>query len=202
MIRILIVFLMFTTSAIAQEEVPALYDIQGVALNVRAGPGSSFPDIGDLDENKVRLEVISLNEDGRWGSIRWEGGQGWVAMRFLRKREPNIITGHAIEANFICTGTEPFWSLWFHKDGAVSFDDYYARHNEHRLLWSGTATNRSSTPLGFISENVDGQLTGMVQQQSCSDGMSDLPFGYRVDMMLNDSNGPMMLTGCCALSLD
>ena len=195
----------FALPALAQQTgLPALYDVYDVihpdTLNVRDGPDSSFPDIGDLKADATRLEVIMTDERGEWGLIRWGEGEGWVSMRYLRRRASDLIAGQAIEKGLSCAGTEPFWYLEFQNNGTVVFDDFNSVKEDYQLRWSGYSINRGDHwPLGFALENGPVRITAMMHREYCSDGMSDIPFGIRLNMILIDGNDVTMVSGCCSL---
>lgn len=204
MIRILVVLMMVAGVANARPSAPALYDVYDViapdTLNVRGGPGGSFPDIGDLSAHATRIEVVSLDESGKWGMIRWNEGLGWVSMRYMSERRLETINGQMIQGGMMCAGTEPFWALHFMHDGAVVLDEMGMGSSNYDLLWSGTSINLAYGPIGFVATSKAGQMTGNLTAEYCSDGMSELPFGYRVDLILNDHKGASMISGCCSLS--
>lgn len=88
MIRALAVIaaLLAPTAGAAAE--PSFWLIDGVeaddVLNVRAGPSAGSADIGDLPPDGPGVTVLEMDDSGGWGRIAWDGGDGWVAMRFLR----------------------------------------------------------------------------------------------------------------------
>ncbi len=56
---------------------------QGDTLNVRTGPGSGFPDIGDIQPGQV-LVILGYDETGRWAQVRYQGQLAFVSARYLR----------------------------------------------------------------------------------------------------------------------
>ncbi len=209
MTRLIIAIIICTfsiTPAIAQNNnLPALFYVTGVAsndtLNVRSEPSASSADIGDLAYNQQRVEVLEIDPTGKWGQIRWQDGKGWVAMRFMQQLPPDPIAGHVIEKDLFCIGTEPFWSVAFLSDGRVEYFDTYPAVEHVDLLWSGIAANRPNWPIGFVAGNTGQTLTGVIDKASCSDGMSDNPFGLQVELILSKNGYVSMISGCCSLSI-
>ena len=81
-------FLLLMIPAVASaQNLPALYDVDGVAqsdtLNVRAGPSTEFDVIDTLSANAEDVEVVDVNASGEWALIIVEEQAGWVALRFL-----------------------------------------------------------------------------------------------------------------------
>jgi hypothetical protein len=100
-------------SAMAQQTLPALYDVAGVAvgdvLNIRAEANASAAIIGSLPQNATSVEVIAINAAGTWATVNADEGTGYVATRFLVAQ-----TGPdwgALKQPLHCIGTEPFWGL-------------------------------------------------------------------------------------------
>ena len=55
-------------------------------LNVRTGPGTAYPRIGQLKEGEA-VEIIGRNGDSTWWQIAYEGGEedrAWVAAEFVQ----------------------------------------------------------------------------------------------------------------------
>ena len=51
-------------------------------LNVRAGPGSQNPVIGVIGSGQS-VDVNGCVQNGRWCTVAFEGGEGWVSARYL-----------------------------------------------------------------------------------------------------------------------
>jgi len=57
-------------------------DVAGTYLNVRSGPGKSYPDIGRLyDGNLIKID----QEDGRWVHMTHGDLVGWCSMDYIKK---------------------------------------------------------------------------------------------------------------------
>lgn len=96
--------LTITTASAEMMEVVNIAD--GDTLNLRAGPGASYPDRGDLFEH-AHVNVLAYNEDGRWAQILHQGRIYWVASKYLAapssgadthppRLGPNVVTGIAV----------------------------------------------------------------------------------------------------------
>lgn len=57
--------------------IPAVKVSVGQTVNVRSGPGTAYPRIGQVDAGQS-FEVIGRNNDGSWVQINYSDGQGWV----------------------------------------------------------------------------------------------------------------------------
>jgi len=55
-------------------------------LNVRAGPGTAYPRIGQLEAG-TEVEIVGRNEESTWWQIAYEAGeegQGWVSAEYVQ----------------------------------------------------------------------------------------------------------------------
>ena len=117
MIRPLAVLVLAAGAAGAQEGLPALHSVTGVAagdvLNVRDAPRASAGRVGALAPGAAGVEVTAIREG--WGRVNVGERSGWASLAFL-EAEPG---GSLPEIGaFSCFGTEPFWSLDVVADGA------------------------------------------------------------------------------------
>jgi len=51
-------------------------------LNVRTGPGTEYPAIGQISVGGGYFEIIGV--EGSWTHIRFDGGDGWVSSEYLQ----------------------------------------------------------------------------------------------------------------------
>lgn len=188
----LVLALLLPLAATAQEtyELPALYDVAGVAaddtLNVRAGPTVNAPVLDELGPERDGIEVLAFNEDRSWGRINIGEGAGWVSMAYM-SRQPGQNPVAKLPKPLFCLGTEPFWSLEIGQ-GQVSFTDpgmdsdalVQQTEYEGSVPWS---------PRGAI---VAGDITGFISREACSDGMSDRQYGWRIDFLRSGNGGHFM----------
>lgn len=206
LITVLFLLCIGSTPTFAQNYgLPALFNVTGVAsndtLNIRQNPSSNSADIGDLAFNEQRVEVIEVDDTGKWGLIRMREGRGWVSMRYMQQLPRDYVAGHVIEKGMLCIGVEPFWSVAFLPNGLVEFSDSYPAIEHLPFIWSGIAVNRVVWPIGFTASDGQQSLNGVLNNTSCSDGMSDNPYGIQIDLIVNRNGSSRMLSGCCALNI-
>ena len=199
---ILAVGLMLPSFAAAQ---PGYFRVTGVAaddtLNVRAGPSASSADIGDLPPDARGIEVAGTDASGNWGSIIWEEGNGWISMHFLAPDPVQKVSGTALPAGLLCTGSEPCWSLrragWSSSDCDISGAAYALT-----LTGALVAEGRPDFPVQVNHGGAAAASVGIVRPARCSDGMSDRVYPWTVAYLLNTAAGQRFLDGCCNLPLE
>ncbi|WP_158547411.1 COG3650 family protein [Rhodovulum sp. 12E13] len=183
----------------AQEFVPRLYDVAGVAegdvLNVRAAPSASAEVVATLPPDRRRVEVIGLDDGANWGRIGLPEGEGWVSLAFLERR---YLGEAGMAPGMRCIGTEPFWSVTFGEGGAT-----WSSPGEERSF--GVAADRSAPSsdarvYGWAETGAGATLSGSVVAASCSDGMSDRPWGWVAGIVRRTGGEVELLSGCCTLS--
>lgn len=175
------------------QDLPARFTVEGVAagdaLNVRAAPSASAPVLATLPPGSTGVEILERSPDGRWGLTPLRGGSGWVALRFLAPEPPSPTP---LPRPLLCRGTEPFWALTVTAEGAA-FETPERGPVPLRPL--GEAAGFSGGVLAFDAGGETLDLT--VVRKTCSDGMSDRPYGFAA---LVWNRGETFLEGCCALS--
>lgn len=180
---------------------PALYTVTGVAagdvLNLRSGPGTSFPVQDALPPGAKGVEVLGLSADGAWAETAGPEGPLWAATRFLARESG---AGWAApETPLSCSGTEPFWAFTL-SPSAARFEPA-----------DGPAL--SLTPLPFEGAEApgtrsaalrspEGPALALIRAEACSDGMSDRPFGLSLTLVLFGQGGAEAhrYQGCCTLA--
>jgi len=194
----------FALPALALAE-PGYFRVTGVAaddtLNVRAGPSASSADIGDLAPDTRGIEVAGTDASGKWGSILWEEGNGWIAMRFLAPDAVAPIGDTILPAGLLCTGSEPFWSLRM-SPASATFQDVSGVGHVMSLAGTRVAEGRLSEPVQISLSGATAGSLGIVSAASCSDGMSDRTYPWTISYILNSDAGQRFLSGCCHLPLD
>ena len=183
----------------AQDRVPRLYDVAGVApddvLNVRAGPSAAADIVATLPPGRTRVEVIGLDDSAEWGRIGLPEGEGWVALAFLAPRD---LGAAGMAPGMRCIGTEPFWSLSF-EDGAATWS---APGEERRFPVASDRSVPSSAAhlYGWAETGDAATLSGTIVAAACSDGMSERPWGWTTGVVRRTGGGVELLSGCCTLS--
>ena len=215
MIRFLaFVFALLSWPAVAQDIFPALYDVTGVAaqdvLNVRAEPSANEPIIGAFTPSETGIEVIALSDDGGWGRVNTGEQAGWVSMRFLARQPGQTAQDWSITResfaprNLECFGTEPFWDLTLRPGGTFEFTDPFqgdgsALAGTYEPIQSSVSTGKQGF-FGVIAGDPTGfALTGIINREMCSDGMSDRRYGLAIDLIRGDPTGERLDAGCCRL---
>ncbi len=165
-------------------------------LNVRASANPVSAILTELDHDAQMLEI--LEEENGWGRIIVDGLEGWVAMAYLAPMPRPTAGEAAAPGGFICAGTEPFWGLSLGTSGAVEFYDGLTLGEAlaSRISDGRTASGRFY-PYAY---QIEGEASGLaiIDRAECSDGMSDLTYGWRAYLNIHDrENGTRLLEGCC-----
>jgi len=181
---------------------PAYYRVAGVAgndvLNVRQLPNSSAPIVGALAPNAFPVEVIKTR-DG-WGYVAANEGMGWVSMHFLQQISFTKFANTNLPEGLSCGGVEPFWGLVMANNN-ITYSAVDEAERVYSLVESGQSQNLGGSTSFVIGQNNGAPLTGIVSDQICSDGMSDIDYGRRIDLLLSGPGGTTALGGCCQISL-
>ncbi len=205
MTRVLLLALTAFALPIVALAEPRVFRVTGVAaddtLNVRAEPSASSADIGDLAHDARGIEVAGTDASGAWGSIIWEEGNAWVAMRFLAPDTVDPIGGTALPAGLLCSGTEPFWSLRL-SPASATFQDISGAGHVMSLAGTRVAEGRPMEPVQISLSGATAGSLGIVSATSCSDGMSDRVYPWAISYILNSDAGQRFLAGCCHLPFD
>jgi uncharacterized membrane protein len=195
MIRLAVLLLGLTASAVGAEVYPAFHAVVGVAeddvLNIRTAPDAGADIIGTLAPNAMGVEVIGVTEG--WALVNTGEGSGYASMQFLAREEgPDW---YALEQPLACFGTEPFWSLAI--DPGAGVTDYStpepdeARQGTIGQTWPGAPW--APTAAFAMDEGM-----AVLRPAECSDGMSDRSFGIAIDVFLTQGDR-QRLSGCCVL---
>ena len=190
--------LLSLSPAIAQD-LPAFFDVAGVSqndvLNVRSEPTAGSDIVGKLAAGQTGVEVVAVDDSGRWGQVNVGERSGWASMTYLVRQTPD---GYGPARQLSCFGTEPFWSLDLIQNQGGEFRDM-AETTLHfplgRLSDSGNLIGR----YGTIAQTDDGTLAIIVRREACNDGMSDRQFGLGIDLVLGGPGASQTLPGCCRI---
>ncbi|TCK99920.1 SH3 domain-containing protein [Shimia isoporae] len=196
MIRLVAIFLLLP-GLLWANDLPALYDVTGVAkddvLNVRSEPAASGELLGSLSPDATSIEVVDLNEAATWGRINLGETSGWVSMRYLQAQEPN--PDYALAKRLFCYGNEPFWNAMFVQGELVRFS---SPEGEYETPGAGLmVSGRGVTGLWAMGY---GDSVATFRREACSDGMSDRQFGLSVALYKLHSGEISLLSGCCAIA--
>lgn len=197
--RGLLAGVLWLIAGIAQaQDLPDRFSVTGVAaddvLNIRQGPSADTPIIGELAPSQSGVEVLRLNEGGKWGLVGVPEGNGWVAMRFMT-RETEAFP-YVLPRPMRCFGTEPFWALTMDLTG----DTFSTPEGDTAF----TLTEEGETRRAMLARFEDGDSnsqTLLIERGLCGDGMSDRDYGFAARLFLRDPGGNRFLTGCCTLDM-
>ncbi len=196
--RTLLVLLLWPSLLWASDDLPALYDVTGVAsddtLNIRAEPSGGAQKQGELLYDAKGIEVTAHNTDSTWGRVNTGEVSGWVSLRYLAAQPRG---DYALVREMRCFGTEPFWDLMMVQGQWMRLG---TPEGKDVKFHAGLLQSASGHPHRFsIRGSGDkGVLVGVIRRQQCSDGMSDRLYGLEIDAVLDDSH----FTGCCTLISD
>ena len=179
---------------------PAFYDVTGVAsndtLNVRSGIGTKHPITHKLKHNQRYVEIIRLSDNGRWGLIGYPEGSGWASMRFLT-RQPNQ-NGNDVPRPISCGGNEPFWGLSLDQNENV-FSTPSSAPKSFSTIWQGIPNGMLAISYGIKMANGPEEINAIIRRTQCSDGMSEMEYGFEINVLISDYSGHQMYHGCCSL---
>jgi uncharacterized membrane protein len=203
---VLAAILLLTSPAKAAE--PGYYRVTGVAagdvLNIRPEPGAGGEPLDGLAPGAFPVEILEVREvnGAEWGRVLSGDGNGWVAMKFLEPADMALIKDTQIPDGLSCGGTEPFWGARIGSAAGLVFSDI---DGKEMALPMGSAITAIGRMHRFALKADDGKTfaTAMLGRfESCSDGMSDRDFGWRIDLLLErdgDADFPQLYEGCCQM---
>ena len=190
--RTLIVFV-FALIAAATAQADVSYSVFGVrpgdTLNMRSQPNPNAPVVQTIPFDGRDIGLTGRNAPGAWVEVIYNRKRGWVNGRFL-----GYGTGrYQVPAFLDCTGTEPFWSIGL-RPGAAQADLMFAeRRMSFRLTRVEQAMNRSDV-WHFRGASRPGEMSLIVRNESCSDGMSDTRYPFSAVALISGLN---VIAGCC-----
>jgi uncharacterized membrane protein len=171
-----------------------IYKVKNVAsndvLNIRAGAGSAYLDIGDLAHDG-KIQVIGFNEDGNWAKIKWTVQEGWVSARYLEL--VSEYTSLELPNPLNCGGTEPFWAAQLTSNRLV-----YSMMDEDEAVASiEQAVTARGVVENYIIGIVAGSFSGVLKKEICSDHMSDVDYPWSLVLINQSQKSTQVLEGCC-----
>ncbi|WP_417267608.1 SH3 domain-containing protein [Celeribacter baekdonensis] len=176
---------------------PSIYSVTGVAADdvlwVRAEPNAKSTPIDGLAPN-APVAVLSM-ETSQWAKVSVGSQTGYVNVKFLTQGG-GVSTSSGLPLNLLCRGTEPFWTLDIDADRTVTYTLMDA------AAQSSTLSQATPSPLtGSYPYTIAAQpFSGVIQQEMCSDGMSDIAYPWSIVLNAPNAVGvPMTAYGCCTL---
>ncbi len=203
----LILALLCLTAPLAQAQgwsdpdpLPALYNVTGVAsddtLNIRRMPSGKSEKFDVLAHDATFVEVIALNETGRWGQINTgEAGMGWVSMAYMAPVE----NGTFVEwPHMRCSGSEAPWYFEFEQGAAAAYSYGYT----DPVALSASAIRAGSEGFrghGIAATSPTLTVTATFRQDICESTMIEMARGIRAVVVATGADGTAVHTGCCSL---
>ena len=172
------------------------YAVSGVApddaLNIRAAPDADAAIIGELAFDAVNVEVTG--REGNWARVSRGEQAGWVSFTYLERADPPLLE-NGLPAGLSCGGTEPFWSASI-SDESFDFNAFWAE--EESVSYPVTSAPRAYT-IGYpVFLMLEGGGVAVLEPRLCSDGMSDMPYGWSLNAVL-PGRTDTAYSGCCTL---
>lgn len=160
---------------------------------------SDAPVVGTIPSraNDVLATGISIELDGQvWREVIYAEVRGWVNAGHIQ------VTGYPdIPDVLYCSATEPFWDLDIAGDSGILRDPSRSQAVALTVLSRRRGLGRENLwSYQLQAGEHDTVLTAIVEHtESCSDGMSDLIYGYDLFLLeLRPGEGPAH--GCCTAS--
>ncbi len=177
---------------------PAVFTVIGVAkgdrLWVRTKPNATSAPVNNLAPSGPVLVLAWLNNG--WAKVSIGQNIGYVNGVFLQHGGGQKMQ-NGFPLGLTCAGTEPFWALDLNGDQTVSFRP---ADRPNPLVIGLQMTAPANSPDGYPFSFRAGRLSGHLDQASCSDGMSDIEYGWSLTLIRNAPNGPTTTAyGCCRL---
>lgn len=201
MTRTLLLLLFLLTHPAMAQQIPGHFRVAGVAaddvLNVRSDPRASAKIVGIFGPTSDYIEVVQLSESGGWGRVNFDGGPGWVSMRFLEPMTEQDRFSY-LDTPLWCGGTEPFWGLSIRDEQAV-LSGIEPDEQSFAITFKGGPVGFQPGGGTLIARLGAARLVATVGQRQCDDGMSDQVYGLSVDVLTESPSGYTVLSGCCQL---
>lgn len=170
------------------------YSVYGVRagdmLNMRAQPNPQSPIVQTIPHDGTGIVLTDRTAPSGWVEVTWRRKRGWVNSRFLGWGTPGR---YQIPAYLDCSGTEPFWTIALAPGFARADLMFAERRYVFRLTRAQQAMNRSDIWL-IRGATRPGEMSLIVRQEACNDGMSDTRYPYSSVAMVS---GLDMVAGCC-----
>lgn len=178
--------------------IPAVFSVSNVAqndfLHGRSTPNQSASILKNFAPNEAVVVLAYLAN----GWVKIGGGEQdiFVNGKYL-SRGGGTQTVSGMQVGLKCQGTEPFWTLNFDTDGAVRFAEMALGTSSNSSLNSAVPSSvTNSYPYNFSAT----PFSGAIDQQICSDGMSDIKHGWSIQAIEPKQGGGWeALNGCCNL---
>lgn len=184
--------ILFATSAAQADVAYSVFGVRpGDTLNMRVQPNPNAPVVQTIAHDAEGIALTSKTAQGNWTEVTFRRKRGWVNARYLGLGSPGR---YQLPAFLDCSGTEPFWSVTL-RPGQARADMMFAEKRFFfRLTRAQQAMNRSEIWLIRASGRPAGDMSLIVRNETCSDGMSDNRYPYSAIALIS---GLDMVAGCC-----
>lgn len=199
MIKILKIFFLAITFFYASIGRADYYEVINVekndALNLRVKPDSNAERVTVKIPHDAKHILFYGEQKKRklsvWYKIRFNGADGWVNSRYLRKRK---IKKPKLLDKLACLGTEPSWILKRNMK-TMRFSLYSDPKKEFVVKSIKTSINHGNQWMISAQNSSDNTLldVAVTESNQCGDDMSDYIYRYDVKVSIGDN----YLTGCC-----
>lgn len=177
---------------------PGYYRVDGVAaddvLNIRAEPTASAPIVGTFPPDAGPVETLRV-ENG-WALVSTGEAMGWTSTSYLTEIDMPLIGGSSLPDGLVCAGTEPFWSLAF-AGGEAIFNSIDMEEAQLSISRAGGFAGVGPFRAYVLASDGQQELTAIMGNEVCSDGMSDRDYPRTVDLLLGPESQPVGYAGCC-----
>ena len=198
-------FSFFSFDIMAQDDLTFItyYRVSGVAnndvLNVRSGPNAASSLLGSLAPNASPIEVFS--QQNGWAQVALDEQMGWVSKRFLSEISIPTIGKTPLPQGLTCAGSEPFWGLDIGAE-QVNYSTMGQSARAFTIYDADKFHNLGGSTNFVLAQRSAEQITTIISNQVCSDGMSDRVYPRRIDLLLSTPSGTTGQSGCCHLPVN
>ncbi len=162
----------------------------GFPLPVYEFPNDTSPQITVLSPNTPVAVLEQLNSD--WLKVSVQGQEGYMHSAGTTPGG-GASSPQGMQAGLTCAGTEPFWTFQINTDGTTSFED--VGNQGTPITGAISSVGGTAYPYTFQS----GQITGQLNNQQCSDGMSDITYPFELFLNVTMNGSAQTVQGCCLL---
>lgn len=136
------------------EEPTALKVVTVESLNVRSGPGTDFPKIGNLNGGTF---VTVLKDQGDWSLIEFQGGEAWVFNEYLSDTNPQELVESLGGPSISEITTSPGSSSAASSTGGSLVVQVAEKYLGVPYVWGGSSPEEGFDCAGFV-KYVFGEL--------------------------------------------
>ncbi len=153
-------------------------------------PNDTAPQIITLAPNTPIAVLEPLHQD--WLKVSVQGQVGYMHGTGTTMGGGST-SPQGMQAGLTCAGTEPFWTFQINSNGTTSFEDVGSQGAP--ITGAITSVGGTAYPYSFQSGAISGQLNN----QQCSDGMSDITYPFELFLTVTTNGSSQTLQGCCLL---